>query len=380
MKHIIAILAALLLALAGCGQAEREPGKQESSTPVQSREEAPSSESQPAAEKTLPVFQPPVLEDPPFVPEDGEGSPEQNEWYQKRYLEPIFQSGILGKTFDAANKTHLEENSSFCALLSAFGDLMGPEQMAACTAAYGSRIPREVVEDCLSFYFPVTAEELRQQLLAGAYLPEAGVYRWEGHGTGDETLAVTASRRAGDTLELDYVISFGSLSHTGTATIQERPEGWRYDANRFFRGTEQNDISGKGRVSEDGSTYSNDALGLTVSLTPSGTGCPWHFLPQAALDGGQGMMLDICYEESGWGLLARVMALTPEEYRQAKEGPLFNAQVTKENSQWVFVVSFPRDPYYNAGTQDEENYQAMVKEIVPRLEGGDGLVITDPQG
>ena len=106
MKRIIAILAALLLALAGCGRTEREPGKQESSTPVQSREEAPSSESQPAVEKTLPVFQPPVLEDPPFGLEDGEGSPEQNEWYQKRYLEPIFQSGILGKTFDAANKTH----------------------------------------------------------------------------------------------------------------------------------------------------------------------------------------------------------------------------------------------------------------------------------
>ena len=40
MKRIIAILAALLLALAGCGRTEREPGKQESSTPVQSREEA----------------------------------------------------------------------------------------------------------------------------------------------------------------------------------------------------------------------------------------------------------------------------------------------------------------------------------------------------
>ena len=72
--------------------------------------------------------------------------------------------------------------------------------------------------------------------------------------------------------------------------------------------------------------------------------------------------------------------MTPEEYRQAKEGPLFDVQVTEENSRWVFVVSFPRDPYYNAGTRDEENYQAMVKEIVPRLEGGDGLVITEPQG
>ena len=92
MKRIIAILAALLLALAGCGKAEKGTEKKESSTPVQSREEAPSSESRPATEKTLPVFQPPVLE--------------QNEWYQKRYLEPIFQSGILGKTFDAANKTH----------------------------------------------------------------------------------------------------------------------------------------------------------------------------------------------------------------------------------------------------------------------------------
>ena len=106
MKRIIAILAALLLALAGCGQAEKETEKKESSTPVQSREEAPSSESRPATEKTLPVFQPPVLEDPPFGLEDGEGSPEQNEWYQKWYLDPIFQSGILGKTFDAANKTH----------------------------------------------------------------------------------------------------------------------------------------------------------------------------------------------------------------------------------------------------------------------------------
>ena len=77
MKQIIAILAALLLALAGCGKAEKGTEKKESSTPVQSREEAPSSESRPATEKTLPVFQPPVLEDPPFGLEDGEGSPSE---------------------------------------------------------------------------------------------------------------------------------------------------------------------------------------------------------------------------------------------------------------------------------------------------------------
>ena len=65
MKRIIAILAALLLALAGCGKAEKGTEKQESSTPVQSREEA------------------------------TQGTTEEDQAYGQRYLEPVLAGRLL---------------------------------------------------------------------------------------------------------------------------------------------------------------------------------------------------------------------------------------------------------------------------------------------
>ena len=207
MKRIIAILAALLLALAGCGQAEKETEKKESSTPVQSREEA------------------------------TQGTAEEDQAYGQRYLEPVLAGRLLWCDFGPGEMEQLAGTP----MIYAFEDLTGGERMRGYWEKYQGAFPREVMEDCLTAYFQVTPEELRDSLLAQYYRPEEEVYFYEGgRGGGPVEVEVTASRRRGDTLELDYSILTAGMDGgdmvpglTGTVTILEEGEGaWKYLENR----------------------------------------------------------------------------------------------------------------------------------------------------
>ncbi len=146
MKGIIAILAALLLALAGCGQAEKETEKKESSTPVQSREEA------------------------------TQGTAEEDQAYGQRYLEPVLAGRLLWCDFGPGEMEQLAGTP----MIYAFEDLTGGERMRGYWEKYQGAFPREVMEDCLTAYFQVTPEELRDSLLAQYYRPEEEVYFYEG--------------------------------------------------------------------------------------------------------------------------------------------------------------------------------------------------------
>jgi len=141
---------------------------------------------------------------------------------------------------------------------------------------------------------------------------------------------------------------------------------------------EQNAPSIQGVVSEDGLTYRNDAVGLTVQLPPSSTGRPWYFRPSGT-DQREGMQLIICYEENGGGPMAFLSVWSHPDYESCHPDPLAPDALLGENSQWVFSVSlaFSFAPVYDPDTQDHENYQTMLKELSP-LESGQGVAITEP--
>lgn len=220
MKPLFTILLALLLTLAGCGE------KPETTTTPPMAGNLPSSQEPPPPESSS-----------PSQPEQSAGISEENLQYQQQYLEPVRYSSFLWLDFGPGELDNLAGSP----MIFAFEDLTGSEQMLAYWDTYQADLPREVVEDCLTAYFDVTPEQLRGQLLADRYSPSQQTYHYEGgRGGGPVEVEVTASRRTGDTLELDYNILTLSTDETsmvptsaGTITIRVEGEtGWKYISNR----------------------------------------------------------------------------------------------------------------------------------------------------
>lgn len=203
MNRFLPLLMTLLLILTGCAA----PGK---STP-------PMAGNLPSASEP----EPPIS-----------GTPEQNLEYYRQYLEPISYGSLLRCDFGPGRLDSL----AGAPMMFAFEDLTGPEKMREYGELYGAAYPQQVVEDCLTAYFEVTPEELRTALLARYYRPEEQVYYYEGgRGGGPQEVTVTASRRSGDLLELDYAIANldmdtgeMAVNLTGTLTVRPGETGWQY--------------------------------------------------------------------------------------------------------------------------------------------------------
>jgi len=185
----------------------------------------------------LPSSQPdssiPQPEDPPSASQD---IPEEALQYRQQYLDPILHSPLLQINFGPGEMDGL----AGIPLIFAFEDLTGGEQMKVYWDTYQADFPRELVEDCLTAHFDVTPDQLREQLLTDYYLPDKQAYHYEGgRGSGPREIEATASRRDGDTLELDYTILNLSMDEdemipylTGTITIRIEGESWKYISNQ----------------------------------------------------------------------------------------------------------------------------------------------------
>lgn len=213
MKQLFAILLAFALTLSGCGGGRGD-------------------ESRPSMAGNLPSSRGEKRSMPP----ESEGGAEDNLAYCRKYLEPVYAGSILRVSFGPGEM----EAAANAPLIYAFEDLTGGEKMREYWEQYGPSFPREVVEDCLTARFDVTPEQLRD-LLADYYRPEEQVYYYEGgRGGGPQEVEVTASRREGGTLELDYnILNAAGMDDdemipttTGTITLRVEGEEWKYLENR----------------------------------------------------------------------------------------------------------------------------------------------------
>lgn len=93
-----------------------------------------------------------------------------------------------------------------------------------------------------------------------------------------------------------------------------------------------------GTVGEDGLSYRNDALGLQLALPASSTGRPWHFVQKAAEDGGPGISISVCYDESEETSIIRVSAVTQQAYQQIAKND-YPHMLMGGNSRWAFLFS-----------------------------------------
>lgn len=207
-RHLAAALAVWLMLLPGCGGQPDKP-------PMAGKLPAPPSAAQPA--------EPPGESAPEIAPEDLENC-------RERYLEPLLHTGLLYRSFGPGETAELAQAPL---LIYAFEDFTGPEQMRQ----YGPDIPGEAVEGLLTARFPVTPEELRETLLSDCYDPERQVYHYEGgRGGGPMEVELTAARREGEELLLDYtLLALTSMDDsqlrpvcTGTLTVREAGEDWQY--------------------------------------------------------------------------------------------------------------------------------------------------------
>lgn len=117
-----------------------------------------------------------------------------------------------------------------------------------------------------------------------------------------------------------------------------------------------------GTVSEDGLCYTNDALGLQLTLPASSTGRPWHFVQEAAAKGEAGIGLSVCYDESAATSLIHIAAVSQEAYQKIVENDHPHT-LMGENSRWAFLFSVSNGvPEGIEGTEQEEAYTTMRRE------------------
>ena len=383
---ITALLLAAALLAAGCSG--REEAAQAGSIPS-SRSEASAPEESALEESDLEESAPeqPQLPGESGTPASGqaeaggssesgslEGTAEENARYAETYLQPIVGGAVLTSSFSAGNLQGLGSPI----LMVAFEDLTGTGQMDAYWAEYGGLFPQKVVEDCLTRYFDVTPEMLREDLLANFYQPEEESYRCPGIGrpSGLPVKAqVDASRLTGGSrLELDYTLfsCYGLKkpaspeemypSHAGTVTIQLEGDGsWKYLANASYilEGT---------AVSEDGLHYRNETLGLAIDL-PEDLGAPLVFLTQTTEvfdSSGYRVILSDHKGLSGEGL-AVITAMLPGAYERnlAFDGPNYGESFA-ENSQWVFTVSYSRAPHETGTPEENDFFESTLKPRIRR--------------
>lgn len=127
-----------------------------------------------------------------------------------------------------------------------------------------------------------------------------------------------------------------------------------------------------GVVSEDGLTYRNDALGLTVTLPSSSTGRPWCFMGKNPFsDVSSGMRLSIQMDSEEATDFATIQAMPHEDFEKIKNSDFFSGSYSDgwQNSRYAFTISYSRaNPY--EGTAEADDYQTMFKEIQRDLESG----------
>lgn len=348
------------------------------SSPVRQESLAGSPASPEESQPETPAFVPEPRPAPPFDLRDGETTPEENRWYQENYLEPLLHSGLFLQFFD--NQYPFPADTHFAI----FQDLVGKEEWARLQETYGERIPQEIVEGWLTAYLEATPEEFRTWYLKELYHPEDKAYsppesRWDGK---FDRIEVVSGKRAGDTLALVCKVSFLPGADDPHApyyycetTIREYPGGWRYAGNTCLDIKKQNDLSSQGTVSGDGLTYRNDAAGFAVTLPPSATGRPWHFVPSEPLDeGDEGMCLYICYTDDPrkYGEFGVIQVLSHERLEELKKEELFQAECSDEwrNSRWAFAVTTFRQANPFEGTSEADTFLAMLREIQQGLESG----------
>lgn len=135
---------------------------------------------------------------------------------------------------------------------------------------------------------------------------------------------------------------------------------------------EDSPLLARGVVSEDGLTYRNDALGLTVTLPASSTGRPWCFMgknPFSDVSGGMRLSIQMDSEEATD--FATIQAMPHEDFEKIKNSDFFSGSYSDgwQNSRYAFTISYSRaNPY--EGTAEADDYQTMFKEIQRDLESG----------
>lgn len=216
MKNIFILLLIMCCALSGCGSVpsrtqtesavtqsagSNSPALDADTSIPEAEDSSSASSAQTSSESDAPAFF--------TVPEMDK---EQQAIYDES-VKPLLLTGLLINSWsveDFSAISFIPETSSGSALIFAYEDIVGQEQMRALWDKYGTNLPASEIEPLLLARFPFTREQLHQ-ILSNYYRPDLDIYEYEsGRGGGPVEAAVTGIE-AGEngTLMVDYAVYAG---------------------------------------------------------------------------------------------------------------------------------------------------------------------------